>query len=410
MRVIKSVTYPEPIKNFRALMRRFMILHEYLWEFKTSQYAITEENNDDANSDQSIWSLMEYDNKPVDKNYVERHAIILATGKTLNTTTIEFIDETWINFLPYEPIGEGFLALVDEIIKEWEIQDGSIRPVPQDRKDQRTKKIESAEYSGSVANFRAWMDRFLAINKQEFNVSTRKYTISPYPPAGTTTKEIWNVVPFATPINGVMDDDKKFALILAVEEQPNITTLDFLDGRCFERTVIALRGTPQSELTFGNPYLATGNPIGEDFIKIAEWITKNLKEHQVKTKHSNKPTITNIYVGGDVKESNIVIGNENNITITKNIFKPIYRAIEKSSRDEAEKADLVADVNDIESEIAKGEQANESFLARRLRNLKKSAPDIAEVALSALAGPGPAISTIVKKVAEKIKAEAKDKS
>ncbi len=118
-------------------------------------------------------------------------------------------------------------------------------------------------------------------------------------------------------------------------------------------------------------------------------------------------SITNIYVAGDVKESNIVVGNENTITITQNIFKPIYRAIEKSKREETEKVDLVADVNDIESEITKGEQADESFLARRLRNLKKSAPDIADVALSALAGPGAAISTIVKKVAEKIKSEAK---
>ena len=117
--------------------------------------------------------------------------------------------------------------------------------------------------------------------------------------------------------------------------------------------------------------------------------------------------VTNIYVAGDVKESNIVVGNENTITITRNIFKPIYRAIEKSKREETEKADLVADVNDIESEISKGEQADESFLARRLRNLKKSAPDIADVALSALAGPGAAISTIVKKVAGRIKAESK---
>ena len=128
------------------------------------------------------------------------------------------------------------------------------------------------------------------------------------------------------------------------------------------------------------------------------------------TRKETASNITNVYVAGNVTESNIVVGNENTITITKNIFKPIYRAIEKSSRNENEKADLVADVNDIESEISKGEQADESFLARRLRNLKKSAPDIAEVALSALSGPGAAISTIVKKVAEKIKAEAKDKS
>ena len=127
-------------------------------------------------------------------------------------------------------------------------------------------------------------------------------------------------------------------------------------------------------------------------------------ESQRKETASN---VTNIFVTGDVNGSNIVVGNENNVSITKNIFKPIYHAIEKSSRNETEKADLVADVHDIESEISKGEQTDESFLARRLRNLKKSAPDIADVALSALAGPGSAISTIVKKVAEKIKAETK---
>jgi hypothetical protein len=440
MKVIKSVTYPEPIKNFRALMRRFMVLHEYIWEFKTSKYAIMEENNDDENSDQSIWSLMEYDNKPIDKNYVEKHAIILATGKTSNTTTIEFIDETWSNFLHYPPIGEDFLVLADEIIREFEIQNDSIPPVPQDRRDQITNKIESVEYSGSVANFRAWMDRFLAINKQEFDVSTRKYRISPYSPERTTT-ECWNVAPFHV-VKGEWDDNSKLGLILAVEQQPNITTVEFLDGRCYQKTATAWRGTPRSEFIFGNAHLDICDPIGTDFVKIAEWITKNLKEYQVKAKKSNKPTtqnksmhgnrlvkvdarkllsgieseskrketassVTNIFVAGDVKESNIVVGNENVVTITRNIFKPIYHAIEKSSRDETEKADLVAGVNDIESEVAKGEQVDESFLARRLRNLKKSAPDIADVALSALAGPGAAISTIAKKVAEKIKAEAK---
>ena len=99
----------------------------------------------------------------------------------------------------------------------------------------------------------------------------------------------------------------------------------------------------------------------------AKIIKRYRKRVQAKETASN---ITNIYVAGDVKGSNIVVGNENTIAITKNIFKPIYRAIEKSSRNETEKADLVADVNDIESEVAKGEQVNESFLRRRLRNLK----------------------------------------
>jgi len=60
---------------------------------------------------------------------------------------------------------------------------------------------------------------------------------------------------------------------------------------------------------------------------------------------------------------------------------------------------------EIKNEVAKGDDADASFLSRRLRNLKKMAPDIAEVALSALAGPGAAISAIVKNIARQIKEE-----
>lgn len=46
-------------------------------------------------------------------------------------------------------------------------------------------------------------------------------------------------------------------------------------------------------------------------------------------------------------------------------------------------------------------------LPPRLRNLKKMAPDVAEVALSALAGPGAVFGTLVKNIAKKIKDETK---
>ncbi len=101
------------------------------------------------------------------------------------------------------------------------------------------------------------------------------------------------------------------------------------------------------------------------------------------------------------------IGNSNAVNFIQKEFEPIYEAIASSSRDTTEKQDLFAEVDEIKDEVAKGEQANESFLSRRLRNLKKTAPDIADVALAALTSPGSAISTIVKKVAKKIKDEAK---
>ena len=116
---------------------------------------------------------------------------------------------------------------------------------------------------------------------------------------------------------------------------------------------------------------------------------------------------TNIYVSGGVSGSNIIVGDENKVTIAKNLFKSIYHAIDKSSRGETEKADLVSDVNEINNEAAKGDDVNESFLSRRLRNLKKIAPDIAEVALSVLANPTAGFGIVVQKIAKKIKDEAK---
>lgn len=114
----------------------------------------------------------------------------------------------------------------------------------------------------------------------------------------------------------------------------------------------------------------------------------------------------NINIGGNVG-GNFVLGDNNNINFIQQKFEPIYEAIEASSRDVTEKEDLVAEIDDIKHEVAKGDDTNESFLARRLRNLKKMAPDIAEVALSALAGPGAAFGTIVKNVAKNIKEETK---
>jgi internalin A len=114
-----------------------------------------------------------------------------------------------------------------------------------------------------------------------------------------------------------------------------------------------------------------------------------------------------LHIHGNVDSSNIIIGNANKATIVNKSFTRIYRKIERSSRIESEKQKLTTQIREIEQEVAKGDQANETFLFLRLRNLKKMAPDIADVALSALTGPSTAISTMVKKIATKVKSEAK---
>ena len=85
-------------------------------------------------------------------------------------------------------------------------------------------------------------------------------------------------------------------------------------------------------------------------------------------------------------------------------FEKIYAAIEARPNTNAQdKADLKTDVKEIQAEAAKGEQASEDFLSRRLRSIEKMAPDILDVAESALAGPPAAFTMVLRKVIQKIR-------
>ena len=113
-----------------------------------------------------------------------------------------------------------------------------------------------------------------------------------------------------------------------------------------------------------------------------------------------------VVVEGSVSGSTIITGDGNRVTNIQNLFAPVYHAIWQASLPAQDKADLTAEVQDVEMEVQKGDSADEPFLARRLRNLKRMAPDIGELLLAGLAGPGALVSALVRKVAEKVKSEA----
>jgi len=69
-----------------------------------------------------------------------------------------------------------------------------------------------------------------------------------------------------------------------------------------------------------------------------------------------------------------VIGNNNVVNITQTIFQPIYDAIENSSFKTSKKSEITDEVDIIKNEVVKGDEANPSFLDRRLRNLKRWHP------------------------------------
>jgi len=108
------------------------------------------------------------------------------------------------------------------------------------------------------------------------------------------------------------------------------------------------------------------------------------------------------YIGGNVNTGG---GNFIGRDQFNQNFQPIYDQIQLSALSESTKDDLKAEVEELQKHVEEQEFLDEGFLARRLRNIKRMAPDILDLILKSLAGPQAAAITVVQKVAARIKAE-----
>ena len=115
------------------------------------------------------------------------------------------------------------------------------------------------------------------------------------------------------------------------------------------------------------------------------------------------------YFGGDVTVEGDLIGRDQinvnglNAEQVKELFSPIYGKIDgRPETDEEDKVDLKAEVEEIQAAAAKGDDVDESFLSRRLKNLGRMAPDILDVVVATLANPAAGFAVAVKKVADKV--------
>lgn len=112
-------------------------------------------------------------------------------------------------------------------------------------------------------------------------------------------------------------------------------------------------------------------------------------------------------VGGDVNHSQIITGDYNRLDAAYK-FASIFPQIEaRPNLSTVDKSDLKSELRTFEDEDKKGPESNEGFLAQRLRNIKRISPDILDVALATVTNPAVGFGMIAKKVAEKMKAEAK---
>lgn len=117
-----------------------------------------------------------------------------------------------------------------------------------------------------------------------------------------------------------------------------------------------------------------------------------------------------IVVGGNVERSNIVMGN-NNIVTNQSIqlaplFQIIQQAVEKNDNlTPADKADVKAELQEIQTALEEP-KPDETFLARRFRNIKRMAPEIVEVAFETLKNPIGGVAEVIKRVAKRAAEES----
>ena len=112
-----------------------------------------------------------------------------------------------------------------------------------------------------------------------------------------------------------------------------------------------------------------------------------------------------------------VVGDHSSATVVKTtgldaaqaaaLFARVYAAIvDHPGMSPQEKQDLQAEVQEVQQETARGEEANESFLAHRLRNIERMAPDILDVVVATLLNPVAGIAAAARKVAQRIKEQS----
>ncbi len=113
-----------------------------------------------------------------------------------------------------------------------------------------------------------------------------------------------------------------------------------------------------------------------------------------------------VVIGGDVNHSLIVTGDHNRINSSSK-FSAIYIQVDhRNDLSTTDKADLKSEMQTFEDEDKKGPESNEGFLAQKLRNIRRIAPDILDVAIATIASPAAGFGTIAKKVAERMKIES----
>jgi hypothetical protein len=112
-------------------------------------------------------------------------------------------------------------------------------------------------------------------------------------------------------------------------------------------------------------------------------------------------------VVGDHSSSHVVKQQGADAAAIARAFADFYTAVQQQpDLPPQDKADVQAELEEVETELQKGEEANEGFIRRRLRHVQRMAPDIYDVVIATFANPIAGLGLVAKKIAEKMKADA----
>ena len=137
------------------------------------------------------------------------------------------------------------------------------------------------------------------------------------------------------------------------------------------------------------------------------------KEKQQKNAGSRDIRGDQNIMSGDISSGGIAIQGRNaTVTIHQSngipadevsaLFQNLYQYIESRPSDpNVDKEEIVETVQKIQNEVSKGEEINETKLARWMDNLSGMAPDIVDVALASLGGPVSGATAVLKKIADR---------
>jgi hypothetical protein len=111
--------------------------------------------------------------------------------------------------------------------------------------------------------------------------------------------------------------------------------------------------------------------------------------------------------GGDFVGRDQQKGGDFDRDAVEALFEKVYTAIDqKAELSQVDRQDLKAEVADVQAAVEEGEEVEESYITRRLRNIQRMAPDILDVVLETLTNPAAGIALTIRKIAEKMKASA----